>query len=101
MTVPVRHRDALSSLCNNQLTLTKHSAGCLLVYLGSAVDVEIDSAARVLVPPELRAFAKLDKELCLVGMGSRLELWDAEQHQAQEQATLVSAMPDVVQNFVL
>jgi MraZ protein len=127
LAVPVRHRDALSSLCNNQLTLTKHSAGCLLVfprgawaqfrqqlmqlpmgaegwrrlYLGSAVDVEIDSAARVLVPPELRAFAKLDKELCLVGMGSRLELWDAELHQAQEQATLASAMPDVVQNFVL
>ena len=127
MTVPARHRDALASLCANQLTLTKHSAGCLLVfprsawerfreqlmqlpmgaegwrrlYLGSAVDIEVDSAARVLVPPELRDFAKLDKDVLLVGMGSRLELWDAAAHQAQEQATLASAMPDAVQNFVL
>jgi MraZ protein len=127
MTVPARHRDALATLCNSQITLTKHSAGCLLVfprnawerfrdqlmqlpmgaegwrrlYLGSAVDVEVDSAARLLVPPELRAFAKLDKDICLLGMGSRLELWDAAAHQAHEQATLASAMPDAVQNFVL
>jgi MraZ protein len=127
MTVPARHRDALTTLCGNRLTLTKHAAGCLLVfprqawerfreqlmllpmgaegwrrlYLGSAVDVEIDSAARVLVPPELRGFAKLDKDICLMGMGSRLELWDAATLQAHEQATLASPMPDVVQNFVL
>ena len=77
--VPVRHRDPLVAACNGQLTLTRHPEGYLLLYprptweaveaelmalkaasdgwrrifLGSAVDVEIDSAARLLVPPEL------------------------------------------------
>ena len=47
------------------------------IFLGSAVDVEIDGAARVLVPPELRTAAGLDKDVRLIGNGRVLELWDA------------------------
>ena len=94
ISVPARHRDALAALSGNQLTLTQHPVGCLLVFprpawegfraqlmglpmeadgwrrffVGSAVDIEIDSAARVLVPPELRAMAGLDKDVLLLGV---------------------------------
>ncbi len=126
ITVPARHRDVLSTLSAGQLTLTKHTAGCLLVFprgaweqfrdklmglpmqadgwrrifLGSAVDVDVDSAARVLVPPELRAWAGLDRDVLLMGMGQRLELWDAGRYAQHEAAVMGSEMPDAIKDFV-
>jgi MraZ protein len=126
MAVPVRHRDALAALSANQLTLTQHPVGCLLVFprpswesfrtqllglpmeadgwrrffVGSAVDVEVDSAARLLVPPELRAIAGLDKDVLLLGMGQRLELWDATRYAAHQAQVMAAGMPDAIKSFV-
>jgi len=36
----------------------------------------------------------------LLGMGSRLELWDAERYAAHEQQVMASEMPDAVKDFV-
>ncbi len=126
VTVPARHRDALAALSGQQLTLTRHPVGCLLVFprpaweafraqllglpmeadgwrrffLGSAVDVDVDSAARMLVPPELRAAAGLDKDVLLLGMGQRLELWDAAQYAAHQAQVMAGPMPDSIKGFV-
>lgn len=126
MTVPARHRDALAALCGNQLTLTQHPVGCLLVFprpawetfrsqllslpmeadgwrrffLGSAVDVELDSAARTLITPELRAMAGLDKDVLLLGMGHRLELWDTARYAAHQTQVMAGPMPDAIKGFV-
>jgi MraZ protein len=127
VTVPARHRELLSALCGSALTVTKHPARCLLVfprpaweqfrdrlltlpldaedwrriYLGGAMDVEIDGASRVLISPELRAWAGLERNVTLIGMGSRLELWDSERHAAREAAALAGPMPEALRNFVL
>ncbi len=47
------------------------------IFLGNAMDVEMDASGRVLVSPELRAKAGITKDAVLLGMGSYLELWDA------------------------
>lgn len=125
LTVPARHRDVLHALAAGQLTLTKHPEGCLMVFprpvwegfrekvaalpmsasgwkrifLGSAMDVEIDGASRVLISPELRASAALTRDVMLVGMGTHLELWDAARHAANEAAVLEQPMPEVLQDF--
>ena len=125
LAVPARHRDALQALCGGQLTLTKHPEGCLMVFprpawetfrdkvaalpmsaagwkrifLGNAMDVEVDSAARVLVSPELRAAAGLTKDVMLLGMGSHFELWDAQRYAAHEAEVMAQPMPDVLQDF--
>nr|WP_315197397.1 division/cell wall cluster transcriptional repressor MraZ [uncultured Aquabacterium sp.] len=125
LAVPARHRDALQALCGGQLTLTKHPEGCLMVFprpawegfrdkvaalpmsaagwkrifLGNAMDVEIDSAARVLVSPELRVAASLTKDVMLLGMGSHFELWDAQRYAAHEAEVMAQPMPDVLQDF--
>jgi MraZ protein len=125
ITVPSRHRDLLQALANGQLTLTKHPEGCLMVFprpvwddfrqrlaalpmsasgwkrifLGSAVDVEIDSGSRILVSPELRADAGLGKDVLLLGMGNYLELWDAPRYKAKEAAVLEQPMPEALQDF--
>jgi MraZ protein len=125
MAVPVRHRDALQALCAGQLTITKHPDGCLMVFprpawetfrdkvaslpmsaagwkrvfLGNAMDMEIDAAARVLVSPELRSAAGITKDVMLLGMGSHFELWDAERHAAHEAEVMAQPMPAALQDF--
>jgi len=69
------------------------------VFMGNAMDVEIDAAARVLVSPELRTAAGLGKEVMLLGMGSHFELWDAERYAAHEAAVMAQPMPDVLADF--
>lgn len=127
ITVPVRQRDLLMQACEGQLTLVKNPVGYLMVmprprwesmrqhllalplaadnwrrvFLGSAVDVDIDGAARVLVPPELRAAAGLVKDVMLIGNGRKLELWDPTRLYAQEQQLMTQAMPAEIQEFVL
>lgn len=102
MSIPAKHRDALIKDESGSLTLTRHPDGCLLLYprsvweqkrtqiaalpaaarplqrllLGSANDVELDSAGRILVSPELRTAADLNREVMLLGLGAHFELWD-------------------------
>lgn len=45
-------------------------------FLGSAVDGGLDKQGRVLISSALRAFAGLDKEVVLVGVLDRVEIWD-------------------------
>ena len=123
--VPARHRDAVQALCTGQLTITRHPDGCLMVFprpawetfrdkvaalpmsaagwkrvfMGNAMDVEVDNNARVLVSPELRAAAGLGKDVMLLGMGSHFELWDAERYAAHEAAVMAQPMPDVLTDF--
>jgi MraZ protein len=63
------------------------------------MDVELDSAGRVLVSPELRAAASLEKNVTLLGMGNRFELWDADTYAAKEAAAMAQGMPDSLKNF--
>ena len=123
--VPARHRDVLLATAGGQLTLTKHPQGCLMVFprpaweafrdrvaalpmsasgwkrvfLGNAMDVEIDASSRVLVSPELRLSAGLTRDVMLLGMGSHFELWDAQRYAAHEAEVMAQAMPDALQDF--
>lgn len=47
-------------------------------FLGGATEVELDSAGRMLIPPQLKAYAGLDKDIVLVAQGNKLEIWDAQ-----------------------
>lgn len=45
-------------------------------FLAGAAGVEVDKQGRILLPAVLRSFAGLEKEVALVGVGSRIEIWD-------------------------
>ena len=40
--------------------------------------VELDTQGRLVVPPELKAFAKIKKDIKICGAGSRIEIWSKE-----------------------
>jgi MraZ protein len=45
-------------------------------FYGSSHEAELDAAGRIMIPPPLGAHASLSKEVAVVGVGERLELWD-------------------------
>ena len=69
------------------------------IFLGNAMDVEMDATGRVLVSPELRKAAGISKDAVLLGMGSYFELWDAASYAAQEAEQMKGEMPDVFKDF--
>ena len=62
------------------LALPQDAAAWRRFLLGSAQDIELDGAGRFLIAPELRSFAKLQRDLKFMGVGSHFELWDAQVH---------------------
>lgn len=63
------------------------------LLLHNADTLEMDSAGRVLLPPNLRRLVNFDKDVTLVGRVNRLELWGREQKLAETEAAL-SINPD-------
>ncbi|MCA9365382.1 division/cell wall cluster transcriptional repressor MraZ, partial [Candidatus Kaiserbacteria bacterium] len=45
-------------------------------FLSGAVEVEVDSVGRILVPDFLKEFARLDSKVVLAGIHDRVEIWD-------------------------
>lgn len=57
------------------------------LMLAGAMDVEIDSVGRVLIPDYLRQYAKMKKRIIIAGLYSRLEIWDEELWQKYKEST--------------
>jgi len=117
LAIPAKHRDALLVESGGEMVLTAHSQPCLLLYpapawepietkimslssfdkksarlqrrlVGYAEDVGVDSAGRMLISPDLRKMAGLEKAVVLVGQGSHFELWSEEAWQAECESAL-------------
>ena len=50
-------------------------------FLAGAATVEVDKQGRILLPPVLREYANLTKDVVLVGVLSRVEIWDKDRWQ--------------------
>ncbi len=50
--------------------------------LSGAVEVKLDKQSRILLPPHLREYAKLEKDVILAGMGNKFEIWNKETFEA-------------------
>ena len=125
LSVPTRHREVLLATAAGQLTMTKHPHGCIMIFarpewekfrdriaampmsaqwwkrifLGNAMDVEMDGTGRILISPELRSGAKIEIKTMLLGMGNHFELWDKTTYDAKEAETMQGGMPDVFKDF--
>jgi MraZ protein len=123
MVVPVRYRERLTERSEGQLIVTVNLDGeCLLIYpmadwepversimqlpafhtlssrlrrlmVGHATDLAFDGHGRVLLPPELREFAQIDRAAMLVGQGNRFELWQEARWMERRDFWLQSGTP--------
>lgn len=55
---------------------SKAARDYMRVFLSGASDEIPDKQGRITIPPALRQYAGLDRELTVIGAGSRLEIWD-------------------------
>lgn len=132
LAVPTRHRDALQSGHGGKQVLTAHPHRCLLLYpfpawepirarimgfssfdpqtslwkrllVGFAEEVELDASGRLLLSPELRKFAGLEKQAMMVGQGSHFEIWNQEswEKQIEQLAAGTEKLPAGMENFAL
>lgn len=132
LAVPTRHRDELQSGTAGKQVLTAHPHRCLLLYpaaawepirarimsfssfdtqaslwkrllIGFAEEIELDGSGRLLVSPELRKFAGLEKQAMMVGQGSHFEIWSQEawEKQLDQLATNTEKLPPGMENFAL
>ena len=63
-----------------QLPLAKAEARAFVrFFFSGARQLECDKQGRFLVPAALRAHAKLQKDVVLIGISSRIELWSREE----------------------
>ena len=123
--MPTRHRDVLSATAAGQLTVTRHPHGCLMIFprlaweqfreriasmplkdqwlkrlfLGNAMDVDMDGTGRILISPELRSATGISRETLLLGMGSHFELWDRATYEAREAEALQAGLADAFQEL--
>jgi MraZ protein len=103
--LPARYRDVLAGAGERRIVLTNALDRCLnayampkwlefegklaalprfdpavqqlkRLYVSGAVECEIDDSGRILVPPTLRDYAGLEKDVLWAGNGDYAELWD-------------------------
>lgn len=54
------------------------------IFIGGAFECILDKQGRVLIPPTLRQYANLDREVVLVGVLDHFEIWAREGYQEQD-----------------
>ena len=64
--------------------------------LAGAASVEIDKQGRILLPQVLRTFAGLDKDVVLIGVAGRIEIWSKDKY---EEASAVDDMEAIAEKM--
>ncbi len=126
--IPARFREGLGE----KFVLTKGLDGCLFAYppqewlslenkmralpftrsdvrafvrffFAGACECEVDRQGRILIPANLRKHAALDKEVVIIGVSSRVEIWAKEQWEKynEEAAASVEQIAEKIVDFDL
>jgi MraZ protein len=114
LSIPGKYRDVLAQRYGDVLVVTKDSDLCLVIHPmeewkqlaekikaipgavqavkdykrfvhGEAVDCTLDRQGRILIPPELREFAGLGRDVVLVGVNDHIEVWSLERWQTKSE----------------
>lgn len=51
------------------------------LFFSGATEVKIDSQGRFIIPQILKEFAHIRREITIIGVGDRIEIWDSHQWQ--------------------
>jgi MraZ protein len=69
--------EAINETIRQAPITSKQARDYLRIFLSGASDEIPDKQGRVTIPPALRTYAALGKDLVVIGVGSRAEIWDA------------------------
>ena len=69
----------------------KNARNFVRFFLSGATECELDKQGRFLIAGKLREVAKLDKDVTIIGAGTRIEIWDKakwEEHNIEENLSI-------------
>ena len=107
VSIPAEFREVLADRYDDKVVLMKNYDRCLLaypveewrkldekiralpasdpnvikylrIYYSSAKVCELDGQGRILIPPTLKTYAGLSREVVIIGLSNRMELWDLQ-----------------------
>ncbi len=110
LSIPAKLRRQLSPEANDTFVMTQGTANCIDVYpmdqwqqfeqklidlnpfnpqeakfirmiLQHATEDNLDSQSRILIPPNLLQYAKIEKEVLVLGALKKIELWDPKTYR--------------------
>ena len=70
------------------------------VFIGGAHECNCDKQDRILIPPPLREYANLEKEIVLVGVLDHFELWSRNSWEQEKQELEKDLQKEEVRNEV-
>lgn len=74
---PMREFERLHEQLRATPVTARSARNHLRMFLSGATDDVPDKQGRVTIPAPLRQYAGLDREVAVIGAGSRVEIWDA------------------------
>ena len=84
-----------------ELPLTNRNARDFVrFFLSGATDCEIDKQGRFLIACNLREYANISKEVIVIGVGTRIEIWDKEKWNKYNSSENLSA-DDIAENMTV
>ena len=69
----------------------KNARDFVRFFLSGAVNVEIDKQGRFLVASNLREYASMEKEVVIIGVGTRIEFWSKDKWNQYNSSDNISA----------
>ena len=69
----------------------KNARNFVRFFLSGATECELDKQGRFLIASKLRAVAALDKDVAIIGAGTRIEIWNKEkweEHNSEENLSI-------------
>lgn len=78
----------------------KNARDFVRFFLSGAIECEIDKQGRFLIASNLREYANMEKDVVIIGVGTRLEIWDREKWQVYNSDANISA-DEIAENMTM
>ncbi|WP_043497531.1 division/cell wall cluster transcriptional repressor MraZ [Georgenia sp. SUBG003] len=96
---PMREFEEMHARLRQAPVTSKQARDYLRVFLSGAADEVPDKQGRVTIPPALRKYAGLTRDLAVIGAGTRIEIWDAaawETYLTEQEQAFAETAEEVV-----
>lgn len=96
---PQREFEQIHAQLRQAPLTSKQARDYLRVMLSGASDEMPDKQGRITLPTALRTYAGLDRDLAVIGAGTRVEIWDAvawETYLAEQETAFSETAEEVI-----
>ena len=78
----------------------KNARDFVRFFLSGAIECEIDKQGRFLIASNLREYSNLEKEAVIIGVGTRIEIWNKEKWKTYNSDENISA-DEIAENMTM